>query len=89
MRIPTLEEALAVMPSNIWLNVHIKGGRELGEAVARVIKKEKRLRQAFLACEEKAAEGARQAVPQIMICIGVSADERRCGYLYHKTMMGS
>ncbi len=68
VRIPTLEEALAVMPPNIWLNVHIKGGRVLGEAVARVIKKEKRLRQAFLACEEKAAEGARQAVPQIMIC---------------------
>ncbi len=28
-RIPTLGEALDVMPGNIWLNVHLKGGVEL------------------------------------------------------------
>ena len=30
-RIPTLTEALAMMPQNIWLNVHLKGGAELAK----------------------------------------------------------
>ncbi|NIA12852.1 MAG: glycerophosphodiester phosphodiesterase [Nitrospiraceae bacterium] len=67
-RVPTLTEALRVMPLNCWLNVHLKGGRELGERVARVVERENRLHQAFLACGVEAAEGARSAVPGILIC---------------------
>lgn len=67
-RIPTLEETLNVMPLNIWLNVHLKGGRKLGEKVARVIVKEKRTRQAFLACGVEAARAAKKVSPKIMIC---------------------
>ena len=48
-KIPTFKEALAVMPENIWLNVHIKGGKSLGEKVARVITDEEQMHQAFLA----------------------------------------
>ncbi|MBE9518576.1 MAG: glycerophosphodiester phosphodiesterase, partial [Bacteroidetes bacterium] len=59
-RIPTFKEALAVMPANIWLNVHIKGGAKLGEMVARVITEEKRMHQAFLACGSDAARGAKE-----------------------------
>ena len=29
--IPTLDEALAIMPENIWLNVHLKGGVDLAK----------------------------------------------------------
>ncbi len=67
-RIPTLEETLAVMPMNIWLNVHLKGDRTLGQKVAQVIVKEKRTHQAFLACGVEAAGGARDVNPKIMIC---------------------
>ena len=67
-RIPTLSETLSIMPENIWLNIHLKGGRELGEKLARVIAGENRLHQAFLACEIEAAEGAKAAVPDILIC---------------------
>ena len=67
-RVPTLTEAVRVMPLNCWLNVHLKGGRELGDRVARVIERENRLHQTFLACGVEAAEGARKAVPGILLC---------------------
>lgn len=68
LRIPTMDEALEVMPRNVWLNVHLKGSPELGAAAARVIKRHKRLHQAFLACGHEMAEAARKVVPEILIC---------------------
>lgn len=67
-RIPTLREALAVMPLNIWLNVHLKGDGKLGAAVAKILYEEARLEQAFLACGKEAAEGAKSVKKEIMIC---------------------
>jgi len=67
-RIPTFEEALGVMPVNIWLNIHLKGEGLLPVMVAQMIAKENRLHQAFLACSQAAANKAREAVPGIMIC---------------------
>jgi len=67
-RIPELREALALMPENIWINVHLKGGKKLGEMVARVIEEEDRLHQAFLACGSDAAIGAKEINRDIMIC---------------------
>jgi len=67
-RVPTLREALDVMPVNIWLNVHLKGGAELGRAAARVIVETDRRCQAFLACGKAAAEAARAVAPDILIC---------------------
>lgn len=67
-RIPAFREALSVMPDNIWLNVHLKGGKQLGKRVARVIQEEKREHQAFLACSREAALGAQDVIPDIMIC---------------------
>lgn len=72
-RVPTLDETLALMPKNIWLNCHLKGGTKLGAAVANVIRKTGRAHQAFLTCEEDAAQGARLAHPAILIC---NADNR-------------
>jgi len=66
--IPTLKEALAVMPQNIWLNIHIKGGKESGGMVARVIVDENRVHQAFLACGSDAAKGAKEVSRDMMIC---------------------
>ncbi|WP_345954290.1 glycerophosphodiester phosphodiesterase family protein [Mucilaginibacter sp. PAMB04168] len=72
-KVPTLDETLAMMPKNVWLNCHLKGGNKLGAAVALVIQKTNRMHQAFLTCEEDAAQGARAACPAILIC---NADNR-------------
>ena len=67
-RVPTLEETLNLMPRNIWLNCHLKGGGALGKAVALMVEKSGRMHQCLLACSEAAAAGAREVVPQIIIC---------------------
>ena len=67
-KIPTLAEALEVMPPDIWLNIHLKDSGELGAAVAREIVSRKRTHQAFLACGHSAAEAARRVEPKILIC---------------------
>ncbi len=67
-KIPTIDEVLAIMPVNIWLNIHLKGEGDLPFMVAKKIESEKRLHQAFMACSQAAARLARQAVPDIMIC---------------------
>jgi len=67
-RIPTLKEALAAMPQNIWLNIHIKGGKKSGELIARVVVDENRVHQAFLACGSDAAKGAKEISRDILIC---------------------
>ncbi len=67
-KIPDLKEALSVIPGNIWVNVHLKGGRKLGEKVALVLAEEGKTHQAFLACGKDAAAGAHSVDPGIMIC---------------------
>lgn len=67
-RIPTFDEALDMMPGNVWLNCHLKGGADLGAAAARVIARSGRLHQAFLAAMGDAARAAKAAVPDILIC---------------------
>ncbi|MEN8226726.1 MAG: glycerophosphodiester phosphodiesterase family protein [Bacteroidota bacterium] len=67
-RIPTLREALAVMPQNIWLNVHLKGDTKLAEEAAKVLYEEARLKHAFLTCGKDAADAAKRVVKEVMIC---------------------
>ncbi len=67
-KIPTFEETLAVMPDNIWLNVHLKGGKKLGKKVSQVLVREHMQNQAFLACGSDAAKGAQMVNPDILIC---------------------
>ncbi|CAG5074575.1 hypothetical protein DYBT9623_05262 [Dyadobacter sp. CECT 9623] len=69
-QVPTFEETLAMMPDNVWLNCHLKGDEAVGAKAAALLAKSGRLHQAFLTCSEKAAEGARKAVPGILICNG-------------------
>lgn len=67
-RIPTFEEALSVLPVNIWINIHLKEGEELARKAARQVAVNSRLQQAFLACDRASAEAARKVVPDIAIC---------------------
>ena len=65
---PTLKEALAVFPKNIWLNIHLKGNKELGEATARVLISEGRIHQGVIACGNEAASGVKSVSESILIC---------------------
>lgn len=67
-RIPTLDEALAVIPENIWINIHLKGDAEIGIKVAQMLVEQKKTHQAFLACGKDAAEGAKNVSSDILIC---------------------
>ncbi len=67
-RVPTLTEALAIMPENVWLNLHVKGSPELGTLVAQEIVRARRVHQAFLATTSGVADAARRVCPEIMVC---------------------
>ena len=67
-RVPTLDEALAIMPDNIWLNVHLKGQAKLAEDVTERIVAHSRLHQACLACGADAARAAKRVDARIAIC---------------------
>lgn len=66
--VPTFKEAIDIMPYNVWLNCHLKGEEEEGRLAALLLKDAGRLHQAFLTCSEKAAAGAKKAVPEVLIC---------------------
>ncbi|NOX64972.1 MAG: glycerophosphodiester phosphodiesterase [Chlorobi bacterium] len=67
-KVPTFKETLEIMPQNIWLNIHLKGGEELGEATAKVLNSEERIHQGVIACGSEAARGVRKVNSNIMIC---------------------
>lgn len=67
-RVPVLREVLEMMPANIWLNVHLKGGYELGKKVATLILEMGKTHQAVMAVNTDAAKGARSVSDKILIC---------------------
>lgn len=78
-KVPTLEEALAIMPRNIWLNCHIKGGTITAAKTTEILQKTNRLKQAFLACGIKEADAAKKVNPLVMIC---NMEGQRAGNTY-------
>jgi glycerophosphoryl diester phosphodiesterase len=59
--IPTLDEALAVMPQNIWINVDIKNNDpRVAKLVAETVAKTRRFDQVIFAARDKAAPAIRQ-----------------------------
>lgn len=67
-QIPTLKETLAMMPVNIWLNVHVKNTAGIGKLIAEEILRQNRQHQAFLACSKTVAEEAKKVSAEIKIC---------------------
>ena len=72
-QIPTFDEVLAVLPRNIWINVHcgVPKGKEVETALAAAerIVADGREHQAFLACETEAAiDAVGKKYPRILIC---------------------
>ena len=78
-QIPTLEEALELIPHNILCNVHVKGGPETTVPVAEVIASMGHLDHCFITLggsqAHKAFAAARAVIPDIMLCTGVMADK--------------
>ncbi len=68
-KVPTLKEVLQIMPINIWLITHLRGGREVGERVAQTIVEQERLHQVLLTCNSEAATAALNVDSRIMICM--------------------
>jgi glycerophosphoryl diester phosphodiesterase len=68
VKVPTLQEVLDIMPENVWLNVHLKGDEELGRIVAEVIRDNKRMKQAVIACDGEVLKGVRGVGDDFLIC---------------------
>lgn len=75
-KIPTLTETLEIMPKNIWLNIHLKGGEKLGTLTAKIIISEDRLQQGIIACGYDAAIGVKKVSTNILICNMERLDNR-------------
>jgi len=63
--IPTLEQALAVMPQNVWINVDIKDNDpRLATLVAETVARTQRFDQVIFAARDKAAPAIRQVAEE-------------------------
>ncbi len=74
-RVPTLEEVLAVLPRNLWINLDFKAdtrfaGRsaEAARRVAEIIVADGRLHQTLFAARAADAATAKAAAPGLLIC---------------------
>jgi glycerophosphoryl diester phosphodiesterase len=74
-RVPTVEEVLAELPRNVWINLDLKGeeriaGRdvEVATRLARLIAADGRLHQTIFAARADAAAAAKQAFPDLLVC---------------------
>ena len=67
-RIPTVEQALAVLPHDIWINVQIKLGEPITADVARQVVASDRLDQVVVASGRRALRELRSLHPTIQVC---------------------
>lgn len=67
-QIPTLEEALAVIPAPILCNLHLKGSPGVAAKTVETLVSLGKLSQCFLAATQKQAAEARAVVPTVRIC---------------------
>lgn len=64
-KVPTLREALQLLPRNVWINIHIKEG---AEPVAREVVQQGRLHQTVLAVQAHQLPVVRSVHPDILTC---------------------
>ncbi len=65
-RISSLEQALAIMPRNIWINVDIKNNNpHVGKLVAKIVAKTDRFNQVIFAAREEAVRPIRQVAENV------------------------
>ena len=81
-RIPSLDEALAAIPRDVWINVQIKEGEPIASEVARRLAEDGRLAQAFIAGDDPSIAAAREACAEVMVC-PLSRQRTRAAYVEH------
>lgn len=86
--IPTLEEALDVLPRDLWINVQIKRGEPIAEEVARAIVHAGREDQAFVAAGNDACRRVRRACSSLRVC-NLARQRSRSAYLSHAIAQGA
>ena len=86
--VPTLEEALDVLPRDVWINIQIKRGEPIAAGVARRLVEAGRIDQAFVACGNAAGRALQQAHPSLRIC-NLARQASRDAYLEHAVASGS
>lgn len=86
--IPTLDEALAVLPSDVWVNVQIKRGEPIARKVAERVVAAGRLDQAFLSCGNQDARVARAVNPRLRVC-NLARQRTRAAYVDHAISTGA
>ncbi len=67
-KVPTLPEVLDVIPGNIWMNIHLKGDKELGMVVAKTILERGQTKHAVIACNREVLEGVKTVGDEFIIC---------------------
>ncbi|MCX6167704.1 MAG: glycerophosphodiester phosphodiesterase family protein [Ignavibacteriales bacterium] len=67
-KIPTFEEVLQIIPKNIWMNIHIKGGVLAAEKVARIITESGCIFNSIIACGDEEMKAVKMINPKIKIC---------------------
>jgi glycerophosphoryl diester phosphodiesterase len=67
-KIPTLEELLNIIPSNIWMNIHIKDEKETAINTVKVLKNRNKLSNALLAVDGQVVDEIRMIDSTIKIC---------------------
>lgn len=87
-RVPTLEEALGVLPRDLWINIQIKRGEPMAADLARRLVAADRTGQSFVACGNAAGRALRRACPSLRIC-NLARQSTREAYLEHAVASGS
>ena len=87
-RVPTLEEALGVLPRDVWINIQIKRGEPIAGDVARRLVEADRIDQSFVACGNAAGRELQQGHPSLQIC-NLARQASREAYLEHAVASGS
>ncbi len=66
-KVPTFEEVIAIMPINIWLNIHIKNDPETGKKIAKIIVDTDRIHQSIFACKKDIAIAVKEYDDRLII----------------------
>lgn len=81
-RIPSLRQALAEIPLDVWINVQVKEREPIAGRVARILAEEGRLEHAFVAGDDAAIAAARAVRSDVRVC-SLARQWTRAAYVKH------
>ena len=73
---------MLILPKNIWLNIHLKGGEKLGKIAAEIIIEEQREHQSIFACDGLSQLGIQKVSTHLITC-SMERLESREKYIEH------